>query len=133
MIKKITVIASLAAAIALQPAAWAGYHANSFVSVYKSSTGGGSAYGSMQSARYYSSDTSQYIGCLSASDLVSSIYITCAARNAQNVVLTCYSTTANGQARQAVASVNTTSAVYFAADSSGKCTYISIGNYSYNL
>jgi len=85
-----------------QPVAYAGYHANSFVSVYKSSTGG-SAYGSMQSARYYSSDTSQYIGCLSASDLVSSTYITCAARNAQNVVLTCYSTTASGQARQAVA------------------------------
>jgi len=130
--KKLVIIASAAAALALQPVAFAGYHANSFVSVYKSSSGG-SAYGSMQSARYYSSDSSQYIGCLSASDLVSSIYITCAARNAQNVVLTCYSTTANGQARQAVASVNTTSAVYFAADSSGKCTYISIGNYSYNL
>ena len=130
--KKPVIIASVAAAIALQPAAYAGYHANSFVSVYKS-TSGGSAYGSMQSARYYSSDTSQYIGCLSASDLVSSTYITCAARNAQNVVLTCYSTTANSQARQAVASVNTSSAIYFAADGSGKCTYISIGNYSYNL
>jgi hypothetical protein len=131
--KKITVIASIAAAaIALQPAAYAGYHASSFVSVYKSSSGG-SAYGSMQSARYYSSDSSQYIGCLSASDLVSSIYITCAARNAQNVVISCYSTTADGQARQAVASVNTTSSIYFAVDSTGKCTYLSIGNYSYNL
>jgi hypothetical protein len=130
--KKLRIIASIAASIALQPAAFAGYHASSFVSVYKSSSGG-SAYGSMQSARYYSSDSSQYIGCLSASDLVSSIYITCAARDAQNVVLTCYSTTASGQARQAVASVNTTSSIYFAADSSGKCTYISIGNYSFNL
>jgi hypothetical protein len=130
--KKLPIIASVAAAIALQPAAFAGYHSNSFVSVYKSSSGG-SAYGSMQSARYYSSDSSQYIGCLSASDLVSSIYITCAARDAQNVVLTCYSTTADGQARQAVSSVSTTSSVYFAADSTGKCTYISIGNYSFNL
>jgi len=130
--KKLPVIASVAAAIALQPAAFAGYHATSLVSVYKSSSGG-SAYGSMQSARYYSSDSSQYIGCLSASDLVNSIYITCAARNAQNVVLTCYSTTADGQARQAVSSVSTTSSVYFAADSTGKCTYISIGNYSFNL
>lgn len=130
--RKLPIIAVVVAGLAAQSAAFAGYHATSFVSVYKSSTGG-SAYGSLYSARYYSSDTSQYIGCLSASDTVSSTYITCAARNASNQVLTCYSTTANGQARQAVASVNPTSAVYFAADSSGKCTYISIGNYSYNL
>ena len=131
--KRLRIIASIAAAaIAFEPVAYAGYHANSFVSVYKSSSGG-SAYGSLQSARYYSSDTSQYIGCLSASDLTSSIYITCAARDASNNVLTCYSTTADGQARQAVSSVSTTSAVYFAADGTGKCTYISIGNYSFNL
>jgi len=131
--KKLSIMAPIAAAaIAFQPVAYAGFHSSSFVSVYKSSTGG-SAYGSMQSARYYSTDSSQYIGCLSASDLSSSIYLTCAARDANNVVLTCYSTTADSQARQAVASVNTTSSVYFAADSSGKCTYISIGNYSYNL
>lgn len=130
--KKLPIIASAVAALAVQSAAFAGFQSHSFVSVYKSSSGG-SAYGSMYSARYYSSDSSQYIGCLSASDTVSSTYITCAARNAQNVVLTCYSTTADGQARQAVASVNPTSAIYFAVDSSGKCTYISIGNYSYNL
>jgi hypothetical protein len=130
--KKLPIIASVVAALAVQSAAFAGFHANSFVSVYKS-TSGGSAYGSMYSARYYSSDSSQYIGCLSASDLVTSTYITCAARDANNNVLTCYSTTADGQARQAAASVNQTSAIYFAADSSGKCTYISIGNYSYNL
>src|SRR5215469_4722124 len=117
--KKLPIIASAIAAIALQSAAYAGFHSNSFVSVYKSSTGG-SAYGSMQSARYYSSDSNQYIGCLSAADLVSSIYITCAARDANNNVITCYSTTADGQARQAVASVNTTSAVYFAVNAQGK-------------
>ena len=130
--KKLLVTASVVATLAAQSVAFAGFHANSLVSVYKSSSGC-SAYGSMYSARYYSSDSSQYIGCLSASDTVSSTYITCAARDANNIVLTCYSTTADGQARQAVASVNQTSAIYFAADSSGKCTYISIGNYSYNL
>src|SRR5215469_1585586 len=102
--KKLPIIASAIAAIALQSAAYAGFQSNSFVSVYKSSTGG-SAYGSMQSARYYSSDSSQYIGCLSAADLVSSIYITCAARNAGGTYLTCYSTTADGQARQAVSAI----------------------------
>lgn len=130
--KKLTIIATAAAAIALQPAAYAGFHSTSLVSVYKSSSGG-SAYGSMYSARYYSADSSEYIGCLSASDTVSSTYVTCAARDAHNNVITCYSTTADGQARQAVSSVNTTSSIYFAANSSGKCTYISIGNYSFNL
>jgi hypothetical protein len=130
--KKLTVITAAAAALALQSAAYAGFHSTSLVSVYKSSTGG-SAYGSMYSARYYSTDSTEYIGCLSASDTVSSTYITCAARDAYNNVITCYSTTADGQARQAVSSVNPTSSIYFAANASGKCTYISIGNYSFNL
>jgi hypothetical protein len=130
--KKLPVIICAVAAVALQSAAYASLHFNSFVTIYKSSTGG-SAYGSLQSARYYSTDNLQYIGCTSASDTKSSIYISCAARNAQNVVLSCYSTTADGQARQAVSSVNTTSTIYFAADATGKCTYITVGNYSYNL
>jgi hypothetical protein len=130
--KKLPVILSAIAGIALQSAAFAGYHATSLVSVYKSSSGG-SAYGSMQSARYYSSDSNEYIGCLAAADLVSSTYVTCSARNAGGNYLTCYSTTADTQARQAVAAINTTSSIYFAVDSTGKCTYISIGNYSYNL
>jgi hypothetical protein len=130
--KKLPVILSALAGIALQSAAFAGYHATSLVSVYKGSTGG-SAYGSMQSARYYSSDANEYIGCLAAADLVSSIYITCSARNAAGSYLTCYSTTADGQARQAVSSINTTSSIYFAVDGTGKCTYISVGNYSFNL
>jgi hypothetical protein len=130
--RKLPFIVTAIAALALQSEAFAGYHSTSLVSVSKSSSGG-SAYGSVQSARYYASDSYQYIGCLAAADLVSSTYITCAARNASNVVLTCYSTTADTQARQAVAAINTTSSIYFAADSSGKCTYISIGNYSYNL
>jgi hypothetical protein len=87
----------------------------------------------MQSARYYAGDNVEYIGCVSASDTVSSIYISCTARDAQNSVISCYSTTADGQARQAVSSVNQTSSIYFAADTSGKCYYLSVGNYSFNL
>jgi hypothetical protein len=130
--KKLPIIISAVAAFALQSAAYASYHSNSFVSIYKSGISG-SAYGSVQSARYYNTDNLQYIGCSSSSDTVSSTYIYCAARSAANVVLSCYSTTANQQARQAVAAVNTTSSIYFAADTSGKCTYITVGNYSYNL
>jgi hypothetical protein len=130
--KKLPVIVCTLAAVALQSAAFASYHANSFVTIYKSGSSG-SAYGSVQSARYYNTDSLQYIGCTSASDTKSSTYVSCAARSAANVILTCYSTTADQQARQAVAAVNTTSYIYFAADSSGKCTYITVGNYSYNL
>jgi hypothetical protein len=131
--KKLSIIASVAAGLLMQVAANAqGSHSTSLVSVYKSSSGS-SAYGSVQSARYYANDNVEYIGCLAASDLVSSIYITCAARDAHNNVVTCYSTTADGQARQAISAVNTTSSIYFAVNSAGKCTYLNVGNYSYNL
>lgn len=131
--KKLTMVMSIAAAFALQTVAFAGSHFNAFVTVYKSS-GSSYGYGSVNSARYYSSDSSQYIGCNSSADLTSSIYISCSARDAQGNYLYCYSNTADGQARQAVASVNNTSSIYFLVDNStGKCTYISIGNFSYNL
>jgi hypothetical protein len=131
--KKLSLVASCVAAVALQSAAFAsGFHATSLVSVLKSSSGG-SASGSVQSARYYATDNLQYIGCLSASDTKSSIYVYCAARDAHNSVLTCYSTTADQQARQAVAAVNQLSNIYFAVNSAGKCTYITVGNFSYAL
>jgi len=130
--KKLAIVTTVAA-LTLQSAAFAGPHFNAFVSVSKGSTSS-SAYGALSSARYYSSDSQQYIGCTSAADLVSSIYISCAARDAQGNYLYCYSNTADGQARQAVAGVNNTSSVYFQVNNStGKCTYISIGNFSYNL
>jgi len=131
--KRFAIVMSMAAAFALQTVAFAGPHYNSFVSVYKG-TGSSSAYGALYSARYYSTDNSQYIGCNSAADLTSSIYISCTARDSQGNYLYCYSNTADGQARQAVSSVNSTSSVYFQVNNStGKCTYISIGNFSFNL
>jgi len=131
--KKLTIVLSIATAFALQSVAFAGPHFNAFVSVSKGSTSS-SAYGSLSSARYYSSDSQQYIGCSSAADLVSSIYISCTARDAQGNYLYCYSNNADGQARQAVASVNNTSSVYFQVNNStGKCTYISVSNLSSNL
>ena len=130
--KKLPIIAAAVAALALQSAAYAGLHLSGPISVSKSSSGG-SAAGSLGSARYYTSDAVEFIGCGSAADLVSSIYISCSARDAHNNLLTCFSTTADGQARQAVASVNSSSFVYFQANAQGKCTYISINNTSYEL
>jgi hypothetical protein len=131
--RKLPIIAAAVAAIAVQQGAYAGLHLTNPVTVYKATSGGGSAYGSMDSARYYTSDTTQYIGCTSAADLVSSIYISCTALDAHNNYLYCFSSTADGQARQAVAGVNSSSYIYFQADSSGNCTYISINNFSYDL
>jgi hypothetical protein len=130
--KKLPIIVAAVAAVALQSAAHAGYRAVIPVSV-STYSGGGSASGAMDSARYYTADANQYIGCTSAADLVSSIYISCAARDAAGHYLYCFSNTADGQARQAVAAVNSTSFVYFQVNSAGKCTYISINNFSYAL
>jgi len=130
--KKLPVIVSAIAAFGLQSAAFAAYHATALVSVYKSGSSG-SASGSVQSARYYATDSAQYIGCSQSTDVKSSTYVSCIARNSSNLVLSCYSSTANEQARDAIASINTTSFIYFQADASGKCTYITVGNYSYYL
>jgi hypothetical protein len=130
--KKLPVIVSAMAAFALQSVAFAGYHATALVSVYKSGSSG-SAAGSVQSARYYGTDSLEYIGCSQSTDVKSSTYVSCIARNASNVILSCYSSTANEQARDAIASINTTSFIYFQADASGKCTYITVSNASYYL
>ncbi|HEY6922627.1 MAG TPA: hypothetical protein VI653_04100 [Steroidobacteraceae bacterium] len=131
--RKLAIITGLAAALLLQSLANAGTHLTNPVSIYSATSGGGSAIGSVATARYYTSDTSQYIGCSSSSDTISSTYISCSARDAAGHYLYCYSSSASAAARDAVASVNTTSYVYFVANSSGQCTYITVGNFSYYL
>jgi hypothetical protein len=125
--KKLALIASIAAG--LVSVAQAGMHSTIPVSVYKG-TSASSAGGSVQSARYYTSDSNQYIGCSSSSDTVSSTYIACSARDSAGNYLYCYTSSSNSAARDAVAAVNTTSYIYFAVDSAGKCTYITVSNNS---
>jgi hypothetical protein len=129
--RKFTIIASVIAALALQSVANAGYRSTIGVTVYRSTTS--YAIGSVSTARYYTGDSSQYIGCSSSSDTVSSTYISCSARDASGNYVYCYTTSATDAARQAVASVNNTSYIYFLVNASGQCTYITIGNYSYYL
>jgi hypothetical protein len=129
--RKFAIIGSVIAALALQSVANAGNRSTIAVIVYKSTTS--YAIGSVSTARYYTSDSSQYIGCSSSSDTVSSTYISCQARDASGNYLYCYTSSAADAAREAVASVNTTSYIYFLVNASGQCTYITVGNFSYYL
>lgn len=131
--KRLAIATVLASGLLLQTLAYAGAHFTDPVSIYNATAGGGSAIGSISTARYYTSDTSQYIGCSASSDTISSTYIACSARDASGHYLYCYSSSATQAARDAVAAVNTTSYVYFVANSSGQCTYITVGNFSYYL
>jgi len=128
---KLAIVATLAAALAAQSAAYAGYSYPYVVSVYNSS-GGGSASGAIRAARY-SSDSTQYIGCTMATDAVSSAYVSCFARSSSSAYLYCYTNTPSTAALNALSSVNDTSYVYFQVDSTGKCTYLSITNESNSL
>lgn len=129
---KFAIVATLAAGLAAQSAAYAGYSYPSTVAVYNSSSGGGTASGAMRPTRY-SSDSTQYIGCGIASDAVSSTYVSCYARNSAGSYLYCYTSTPSTAALHALSSVNDTSFIYFQVNSAGQCTYLSIGNQSGNL
>jgi hypothetical protein len=129
---KFAIVATLAAGLAAQTAAYAGYSYPSTVGVYYASGGGGTASGAIRPTRY-SSDGTQYIGCAMASDAVSSAYVSCSALNSAGSYLYCYTSTPSTAALNALSSVNDTSFIYFQVSSSGQCTYLSISNGSNNL
>jgi hypothetical protein len=127
--KKFAMVAAVTAAIALQSVANAGTRWTDSVSVYSSSSGG-YGIGSVSTARYYTSDSSEYIGCSAATDTVSSTYIYCSATNSTGTFVGCYTSSGNEAARQAVAAINTTSLIFFEVNSAGQCTYLTVENYS---
>jgi hypothetical protein len=129
---KFAIVATLAAGLAAQTAAYAGYSYPSTVGVYNASGGGGTASGAVRPARY-SSDSTQYITCGIASDAVSSAYVSCSARDSAGASLYCYTSTPSTVALNALSSVNDTSFIYFQVNSAGNCTYLSISNGSNNL
>ena len=132
--RKLPILAAAVAAIAVTAAAYAGNHITSPVVVYKDSGDvGGLANGSVYSARYYTTDASQYIGCQSVAYPGSSGYVFCSAVDAHNNYLSCLTSNADDTTRTAIASVNTSSFILFEADTSGKCTIIAISNFSYTL
>ena|SRR3569832_1031882 len=132
--RKLPVLATAVAALAAQTSAYAGYHSTSPVAVYKNSGNpGGIANGSVYSARYYTSDSTQYIGCQSVAYPGSSGYVFCSATDSKGNYLSCMTSNADDTTRTAIASVNTSSFILFQADTSGKCSIIAISNFSYTL
>jgi hypothetical protein len=127
--KKFAMVAAVTAAIALQSVADAGTHWTDSVSVYSSSSGG-YGIGSVSTARLYTSDSSEYIGCSAATDTVSSTYIYCSATNSSGSFVGCYTSSGNEAAREAVAAINATSLIFFEVNSAGQCTYLTVENYS---
>ena len=69
-------------------------------------------------------------GCSAATDTVSSTYIYCSATNSSGTFIGCYTSSGNEAARQAVATINTTSLIFFEVNSAGQCTYLTVENYS---
>jgi hypothetical protein len=128
--RKRSILVPAVAAIAVTAAAFAGPHVTAFVSVIKSGNGG-SAYGSMWSARSESADNNQFIGCTVGSIPKHPNTISCLANNAAGVPLICVSDSPDEQTRKAVSSINPSSYIYFQVDSLERCTYITVSNYSY--
>jgi hypothetical protein len=127
--KKFAMVTAITAAIALQSVADAGTRWTDSVSVYNSSSGG-YGIGAVSTARYYTSDSAEYIGCSTATDTVSSTYIYCSATNKSGTFVGCYTSSGNEAARQAVATINATSLIFFEVNSEGQCTYLTVENYS---
>lgn len=99
---------------------WAGAKYN-----YNVVVGTSYAYGAMSTARY-SADTTQYIGCW-----MNTTNAGCVARNTAGTYKSCY--TNNAAVRDTLKFMNDYSYVYFTFDSTGKCTYVYLGSYSYVL
>jgi hypothetical protein len=131
--RRLPIIAAAVAAIAVHSATYAGLHYDGPVGVYRAAGGGGSAYGSMSTARYSTGDAIQFIGCASGNDTASLSFIACYAADANNNSAYCYSSTADNTVREAVTSINSSSFVIFDFDSTGKCTYVGVSNLSYYL
>jgi hypothetical protein len=130
--KKLAIIASLAAGLALQQVANAG--AVFLSSIYVGHASGNSAtyaYGSFDQA-LLSSNSREYIGCAASSDTVSSSQITCYANDANGHYASCYRNSPSDASRQVVSASGQYSWIYFAADSSGHCTDIDVENATQN-
>jgi hypothetical protein len=124
---KFAIIASLAASLAL-PVAHAGQDAVALVSI-SSLSNGFTASGAIAAARL-TGDTVQYIGCGTLSYEVGSSIIQCYAVDAAGKGAYCQTSNPAQAALAAVSSINESSDLYFAGDSSGHCTYLSVSDYS---
>jgi hypothetical protein len=122
---KLAIIASLAAAVALQPAAYAGYSETDPVIIEST----GYAHGAIK-ATLYSNNAVEYIGCQIASDTVSTAFVSCSARDAAGKQVYCYDSTPSAATLSNLSAVKGSSYVGFQADASGRCRFIAVYNFS---
>jgi hypothetical protein len=125
---KFAIVASLAAGLILHSAAQAGQVIVSPV-IVSSSDDGIVASGSVSATRL-SEDNSQSIGCDIASDGVGSAFISCAATDAVGNQAFCSLLNPSPAALSALSSLNSSSFIYFTANTTGTCTYLSVNNAS---
>ena len=122
---KLAIIASLAAAVSLQSAAFAGYSQTDPVVINSN----GYAYGAIK-ATLYSNNAVEYIGCQIASDTVRSAYVSCFASDAAGKQSYCYDSTPSAATLSNLSAVSGSSYVSFQPDSSGRCQFITVYNVS---
>ncbi|WP_224245467.1 hypothetical protein [Hyalangium gracile] len=119
------------AALVLSTSAWAGAKVRGSVAITFSG-GNGTASGRLGSARN-SSDTVQYIGCTASTSGTPGTgttisYMSCSARNAQNVTVSCGSS--NPDFIETLRTLNSDSYVSFSWDGTGNCTGLTVATYS---
>ena len=109
--------------------ALAGYkYAYSTVTVAKSYDGSGYAYGHLSGARD-SADTMQQLGCSVTNRTTSGFTASCRATDVNGLTGVC--TTTSTTMAMPINSASADAAFYITWDGAGKCTEISIYNYSY--
>lgn len=119
-------VASVLLVLAAAGSAWAGFHGGGGVSI---NTQTRTAQGTFGSA-YNSSDSNQYIGCmLTAFSTTGTIQLSCTARDAVGMSVTC--TSSSAPLIQAAASLNDEANLQFQYDASGNCTMIKAYHFSW--
>ena len=121
-------IAVFGLTLLLNGSAWAGAKVKGDVSISSSSSSTGAS-GTMTGARF-GKGKEQYIGCsLQHVTSSNSFHVYCSARDENNKVASCYSNDNWGH-REIVQSMTVDSNIFFSADQSGVCTYLSTRTHS---
>ncbi|WP_146209784.1 hypothetical protein [Vitiosangium sp. GDMCC 1.1324] len=118
---RIATAVALTVMMALSTAAWAGAKGGASVTISWNGDNG-AASGTMGTVRN-SSDTLQYIGCTVAGNATSK-WVSCSARNASNVTVSCTSWEPN--IIQAAYAMTSDAHISFSWDASGACTTLSV-------
>jgi hypothetical protein len=127
--------AAIAAAFGIGSEAHAGLRSPVPVAAVRYSNGQVYAAGNMSTARY-SADAIQWIGCSTYTFATGTQYISCGAKNASGFYVGCsINTTQTGywNFRDAFLAVGDYSYISFSSDTQGRCSNISVQDYSYQL